>query len=50
MARGALPDWSPPLRLARPPDELPRRGSVIVHALETLPVVLRPAAAGSASA
>jgi vitamin D3 1,25-hydroxylase len=33
-----------------PPEDLHHRRSVIVHALEQLPVVLRPPAAGSASA
>jgi hypothetical protein len=49
VALRSLLDRFPGLRLAVPPEELRHRRSVIVHALETLPVVLRPPAVGSAS-
>jgi cytochrome P450 len=50
VALRSLLDRFPDLRLAVPPEELRHRRSVLVHALEQLPVVLRPPAAGSASA
>jgi vitamin D3 1,25-hydroxylase len=50
VALRSLLDRFPGLRLAVPPEDLHHRRSVIVHALEQLPVVLRPPAAGSASA
>ena len=49
MALRSLLDRFPDLRLAVPPEDLHHRRSVLVHALETLPVVLRPPAPRGAS-